>query len=203
MALEHKWLAAKRTNFGLEIEMKKIGLDQAEHRMKEVAGRARTLRPAMRKVAAFLRYELGRDWDSGGSYSRRPWAPPPDTEASRRYQAWKLKHYPASQGRVMYLTQTLRRALTTKYHPDHYEYVDRMGVDVGIRPSSHTSLVAGALAAGRIGGGVAKGGAARGQVIQIAKRDAMQYRHPEMMRGVEIIIAQYINTGILPEKEHM
>ena len=70
------WLAVRQTApFGLEIEMKQKGLWDANRRMKEIAGRAKSLRPAMRKVAAFLRYELKRDWDSLGAYSGNPWKP--------------------------------------------------------------------------------------------------------------------------------
>jgi hypothetical protein len=196
------WLTAgqiKGAPFGLEVGMKERGLWEANRRMMEIAGRAKSLRPAMVKVAAFLRYEIKRDWESGGAYSGNPWK----ANINDSYISWKRRHYPSSQGRVMHLSNMLRRALTTKYHPSHVEKVSRNGVEFGLVPSSQESKVAGALRAGRIGGGVALGGAPRGTIQSIAKRNAMQFRKDKTMQGVALIIGQYIETGFLPPSDHM
>lgn len=172
---------------GIKITLDANDIRQARNRMQEVSRRT-SMRPVFVKIAAFLRYETQRNFDTGGRHAGNPWAP-----NELNYKRWKYRN--AKDARVLHRYLKLRRALATKYGADHVEKASASGLSFGINPSSEQSRIAGAHRAGVQG---TFGGGTRRMPV----RDPLRFR-PETRVTIKDMLERYIMTGDLPAVEEM
>lgn len=162
-----------------------VQVDSLIKRLQEHNKRFVSLRPAMIKVARFIRMEMTENFDTEGAYSGDRWAPNQET-----YASWKRGERsggvggswlrPAKSSRVLHRYLELRRALTVKAHPDHVEEVGPKGrwVRVGVDPGSKAADLVRIHNAG--GGG------------RFPVREAMRLRRPAFDRTIIDIVEEYV-----------
>jgi len=176
-------MATVRTDFNLRLD--KDTFDGFVRRMQERNKRLQSLRPAMIRLAQFLRYELEHNFETEGAYSGPKWAPNAEPYASWKrgergisaggHRSWLR---PAKSSKVLHRYLNLMRAVTVKAHPDHIEEIGPKGrwVRVGVVPSSEAAKL---IKIHGDGGG------------RLPKREAMRL-HPGTRRFVADLLENYI-----------
>ena len=147
-------------------------------------------RPILLKIAAHIREETKRNFDSEGAYAGDRWAP-----NSEPYGAWKRGERrvsagghvswmrPAKDSRVLHRYLELRRALTIKAHPEHVETITKHGRRLVVGVKGEALKVAAINRDGERG--------------RVPARDPFAFR-PGFNRKVYDMIENYLYTGYLP-----